>query len=89
MIFFRKLHKWLGLVIGAQLVIWLLSGTLISFIDQQTVSGAATRRQPAEEVPLASSGPFFPISRLHAGGISAIGNACEFLCWSGVSSRRE
>ena len=64
MIFFRKLHKWLGLVIGAQLVIWLLSGTLISFIDQQTVSGAATRRQPAEEVPLASSGPFFPISRL-------------------------
>jgi len=64
MIFFRKLHKWLGLVIGAQLVIWLLSGTLISLIDQQKVSGGATRQQPDEELPLASSGPFFPVSRL-------------------------
>lgn len=64
MIFFRKLHKWLGLIIGAQLVIWLLSGTLISFIDQQKVSGGTTRQQPDEELPLASSGPFFPVSRL-------------------------
>ena len=32
MIFFRKLHKWLGLVIGAQLIIWLLSGSLISLL---------------------------------------------------------
>ena len=64
MIIFRKLHKWLGLVLGAQLIIWLLSGTLISLIDQQQVSGAATRQSQSEDVPLASFGPLFPVSQL-------------------------
>ena len=64
MIFFRKLHKWLGLVIGAQLVVWLLSGTVISLIDQQKVSGGVTRQPPAETSPLASAGPLFPMSEL-------------------------
>lgn len=64
MIFFRKLHKWLGLVIGAQLIIWLLSGTIISLIDQQQVSGAVTRQTQGEDVSLASFGPLFPVSQV-------------------------
>ena len=33
MIFFRKLHKWLALIIGAQVLIWLISGMLISLVE--------------------------------------------------------
>ena len=64
MIFFRKLHKWLGLVIGVQLIIWLLSGSLISFIDQQEVSGSITRQAPNFALSVASTDTLFPASRL-------------------------
>jgi len=64
MIFLRKLHKWLGLVIGAQLIIWLLSGTIISFIDQQKVSGGITRQAPNNALSAASRGALFPASQL-------------------------
>ena len=64
MIFFRKLHKWLGLLIGAQLIIWLLSGSLISFIDQQAVSGGITRQAPNDALSSASTGVLFPATQL-------------------------
>lgn len=64
MIFFRKLHKWLGLIIGVQLIIWLLSGTIISFIDQQEVSGAVTRQAPAVSASLITQAPLFPVAQL-------------------------
>lgn len=64
MIFFRKLHKWLGLVIGAQLIIWLLSGTIISLIDKDEVSGNLTRTVP-DIVPVTlPSDSLYPVSRL-------------------------
>ena len=64
MIFFRKLHKWLGLIIGLQLMIWLLSGSLISLIDQQEVSGRTTRQAAGESQSTLSSGPLYPLSQL-------------------------
>lgn len=64
MIFFRKLHKWLGLVIGVQLLIWLLTGTLISFIDQQEVSGNATRQVSGDTPSPSSFGSLYPVSQL-------------------------
>lgn len=39
MIFMRKLHDWLGILIGLQMLVWLLSGTVISLLDSDTVSG--------------------------------------------------
>lgn len=64
MIFFRKLHKWLGLVIGAQLVVWLLTGFLISLVDHKKASGEITRRPAAPEIALATSGPVIPLAEL-------------------------
>ena len=49
MIFVRKLHKWLTLLIGVQLIIWLVTGTIISFIDQAEVSGNETRQSMSEQ----------------------------------------
>ncbi len=68
MIFFRKLHKWLGLVIGVQFIIWLMSGLLISFVDMDQVSGSVTRHEPVTEAPLVSAGPFIPLSEIPIAG---------------------
>ena len=35
----RKLHKWIGLLIGVQVLLWLLSGLMISLLDPEKVSG--------------------------------------------------
>ena len=35
----RKLHKWIGLLIGVQVLLWLLSGLMISLLDPDKVSG--------------------------------------------------
>ena len=39
MIFLKKLHKWVGLLIGLQVLLWLLSGLMISLLDPVKVSG--------------------------------------------------
>jgi len=35
----KKLHKWVGLLIGIQVLLWLLSGLMISLLDPAKVSG--------------------------------------------------
>ena len=44
----RRLHKWMGVLIGLQVLVWIVSGLLISFIDAESVAGMPTR------APLAS-----------------------------------
>jgi ferredoxin len=39
MVFLKKLHKWVGLLIGIQVLLWLLSGLLLSWLDPAKVSG--------------------------------------------------
>jgi hypothetical protein len=38
MLFIRKLHKWLGLVVGLQLLLWTTSGTVFAWLDHHEVS---------------------------------------------------
>lgn len=35
----KKLHKWVGLLVGIQVLLWLLSGLMISLLDPEKVSG--------------------------------------------------
>jgi len=35
----KKLHKWIGLLIGIQVLLWLLSGLVISLLNPEKVSG--------------------------------------------------
>jgi Na+-transporting NADH:ubiquinone oxidoreductase subunit F len=37
MLFLRKLHKWLGLVIGLQVVLWAASGLIFAWLDHDAV----------------------------------------------------
>ena len=42
----RKIHKWIGLVIGLQLVLWMCSGLVMSLLDAERVSGREFRAPP-------------------------------------------
>lgn len=39
----KKIHRWLGLLIGLQLVVWMLSGLMMSLFDSGEVKGKAFR----------------------------------------------
>jgi hypothetical protein len=43
--FLRKLHKWLGLIIVLQLLLWTLSGTLFAWLDHHEVSAEHSVRE--------------------------------------------
>jgi hypothetical protein len=38
-LFFRRVHKWIGLILGLQFVIWTISGAVMAVLDMDTVSG--------------------------------------------------
>lgn len=55
----RKIHKWIGLLIGLQLVLWMCSGVVMSLLDVKAVKGVeykapAPSKQPwpADAIPL-------------------------------------
>ncbi len=39
----RRIHKWLGLLIGIQFLLWMASGTLMSLLDSEKVAGTLSR----------------------------------------------
>ncbi|MDP3672634.1 MAG: 2Fe-2S iron-sulfur cluster-binding protein [Telluria sp.] len=43
----RTIHKWIGLVIGIQFVLWLCGGIAMSFLDTDKVHGKQFRIKPA------------------------------------------
>ena len=52
MIFFRKLHKWIGLAIGIQVAIWMLSGFMMGLLDHEQVTGHHNQTQEHASAPL-------------------------------------
>lgn len=46
---FRKVHKWVGLLVGLQVLLWLISGLMISLLDPARVSGQY-QANPAQTV---------------------------------------
>lgn len=47
MIFLRKLHKWLGLIVGIQLLVWTTSGLVFAWLNHQEVAADHSARAPA------------------------------------------
>ena len=45
----KKLHKWVGLLIGIQMIAWLLSGLVISLLDPAKVNGSPWVRENTDE----------------------------------------
>jgi len=73
MIFLRKLHKWLGLVIGLQVLVWVVTGATISLLDAQTVGGRLTRAAPVAKPMLTRYTGIVPLSQLPVSITAATG----------------
>lgn len=43
MIWFRRLHKWIGLAIGIQVALWMISGLMMAVLDHDKVQGLENR----------------------------------------------
>lgn len=61
----KKLHRWVGLLIGLQVLLWLFSGLVISLLDPAKVSGRQWARSTAHEPE-----PFRPGAYLEPGEIA-------------------
>ena len=42
----RRLHKWVGLVLAVQFLLWMSSGVMMSVLDTDKVGGAEFRVKP-------------------------------------------
>ena len=54
-IWLRKIHKWVGLVIGLQFLIWAISGTAMALLPMDEVEGGEVAEQPAPTLPNGSN----------------------------------
>lgn len=70
----RRLHKWIGIIIGLQLLLWTLSGAMMSLIDHEQVSGGhGAEPPPAPAMP--ASAAAWPIALRSLGGAPVTGIA--------------
>jgi hypothetical protein len=65
MITLRKFHKWLGIVIGLQVFIWVTSGLIISILNHEIVAGNTTKIALPASALIGEVDALFPIDRLH------------------------
>ncbi len=54
-IWLRRIHKWVGLAIGVQFLIWAMSGTAMALLDMDEVAGGAMAEQAPAAVPSAGA----------------------------------
>jgi hypothetical protein len=52
----RVLHKWIGLVIGLQLLLWTLSGAMMAILPMEEVAGGNVREMPNVQLVSATDG---------------------------------
>lgn len=77
MIWFRRLHKWIGLAIGVQIVLWMVSGFMMGWLNHEQVQGqhyrAVTTDAPFSTEVGALLEPTAIFQRLPSG--ASVGNA--------------
>ena len=60
----RVLHKWIGLIIGLQFLLWTLSGAMMALLNMQEVAGGV---RPDPPQPIAVTADGWPIVRQKLG----------------------
>ena len=50
-IWLRRIHKWVGLVIGLQLLIWAISGTAMALLPMDEVAGGGADARSKADAP--------------------------------------
>lgn len=71
---FRRIHKWVGLILGLQFVLWTASGAMMALLDHHEVSGEHLAH---EHEPMAWPTQVVPPAQLQAslGGAQVLGFA--------------
>ena len=64
--FLTKLHKWVGLCIGIQVFLWLLSGLMMSLLNPAKVSGAQWAHDVSHETQVLPTGALLDLNELPA-----------------------
>ncbi|HXG80598.1 MAG TPA: PepSY domain-containing protein [Sphingomicrobium sp.] len=54
-IWLRRIHKWVGLVIGLQFLLWAISGTAMALLDMDEVEGGPMAEAPDQALLTASA----------------------------------
>lgn len=55
-IWLRRIHKWVGLVIGIQFLIWAISGAAMALLDMEEVAGGPIAEHRANPLPTNAAG---------------------------------
>ena len=50
----RRIHKWVGIAIGIQFLLWAISGTAMALLDMEEVAGGSSAEAPVSPLPAAS-----------------------------------
>ena len=56
-IWLRQIHKWVGLVIGLQFLMWAISGTAMALLDMEEVAGGPAAEVRQQPLPLSTAWP--------------------------------
>ena len=62
-LFFRRIHKWVGLILGLQFLLWALSGSVMALLDKDKVGGHGSGMSHAS-LP---AGEYFDVAGLPRG----------------------
>ena len=60
-LFFRRVHKWVGLILGLQFVLWALSGSVMALLDKDKVRAHGGHMEHSHVLP---GGDYFDPARL-------------------------
>ena len=63
-LFFRRIHKWVGLILGLQFLLWALSGSVMALLDKDEVGGHGGGMTHAHPLP---AGDYFDVAALPRG----------------------
>lgn len=62
-LFFRRIHKWVGLILGLQFLLWTLSGSVMALLDKDKVGGHSADTAHAHPLPEEEFSDLAPLSR--------------------------
>ena len=63
-LFFRRIHKWVGLILGLQFLLWALSGSVMALLDKDKVGGHGGGMSHGHPLP---PGEYFDVAALPRG----------------------
>ena len=52
----RRIHKWIGLLLGLQFILWTVSGAMMALLDMEEVAGGARVAAAAVPLPVGDAG---------------------------------